>query len=164
MFPIRPAGGHRLRRVTAARPDADDPRTHALVVIGIVLLAFNLRTAAVSVGPVLAEISESLGLSGAAFGIFVEKTGCCGHVQPLFGPEEIVVVDFHEGRFIVVGQRHAGAASQRANGTGVTGGILSATLLGVIFVPIFFVWVLSLLRSTPHTPSTTDGPVARIKD
>ena len=58
----------------------------------------------------------------------------------------------------------AGAASQRAIGTGVIGGMLSATLLGVIFVPIFFVWVLSLLRSTPHTPSTTDGPVARIKD
>nr|WP_314527408.1 efflux RND transporter permease subunit [uncultured Pseudomonas sp.] len=38
----------------------------------------------------------------------------------------------------------AGAASQRAIGTGVIGGMLSATLLGVLFVPIFFVWVLSL--------------------
>ena len=37
----------------------------------------------------------------------------------------------------------AGAASQRAIGVGVIGGMLSATLLGVIFVPIFFVWVLS---------------------
>ncbi|WP_312842378.1 efflux RND transporter permease subunit [Stutzerimonas nitrititolerans] len=40
----------------------------------------------------------------------------------------------------------AGAASQRAIGTGVIGGMLSATLLGVVFVPIFFVWVLTLLR------------------
>ncbi|MFP9230945.1 multidrug efflux RND transporter permease subunit [Pectobacterium cacticida] len=37
----------------------------------------------------------------------------------------------------------AGAASQRAIGTGVIGGMLTATTLGVIFVPIFFVWVLS---------------------
>ena len=37
----------------------------------------------------------------------------------------------------------AGAASQRAIGTGVIGGMLSATLLGVLFVPVFFVWVLS---------------------
>lgn len=37
----------------------------------------------------------------------------------------------------------AGAASQRAIGIGVIGGMLSATSLGVIFVPIFFVWVLS---------------------
>ncbi|WP_210711945.1 efflux RND transporter permease subunit [Pseudomonas sp. MWU349] len=40
----------------------------------------------------------------------------------------------------------AGAASQRAIGTGVIGGMLSATLLGVVFVPICFIWVLSLLR------------------
>jgi len=40
----------------------------------------------------------------------------------------------------------AGAASQRALGVGVIGGMLTATLLGVIFVPIFFVWVLSLVQ------------------
>ena len=36
----------------------------------------------------------------------------------------------------------AGSASQRAIGTGVIGGMLTATL-GVVFVPIFFVWLLS---------------------
>lgn len=46
----------------------------------------------------------------------------------------------------------AGAASQRAVGTGVLGGMISATVLGVIFVPIFFVWVLSLLRRHPKCP------------
>ncbi|MFJ1301726.1 multidrug efflux RND transporter permease subunit [Pseudomonadota bacterium AL_CKDN230030165-1A_HGKHYDSX7] len=40
----------------------------------------------------------------------------------------------------------AGGASQRAIGTGVIGGMLTATTLGVLFVPIFFVWVLSLAR------------------
>lgn len=40
----------------------------------------------------------------------------------------------------------AGGASQRALGTGVIGGMLTATVLGVIFVPVFFVWVLSLVR------------------
>ncbi|MBG0790236.1 MAG: multidrug efflux RND transporter permease subunit [Desulfovibrionaceae bacterium] len=38
----------------------------------------------------------------------------------------------------------AGAASQRALGTGVIGGMLSASVLGVIFAPVFFVWVLGL--------------------
>ncbi|EPN08448.1 aliphatic isothiocyanate resistance protein SaxG [Pseudomonas syringae pv. actinidiae ICMP 19070] len=37
-----------------------------------------------------------------------------------------------------------------AIGTGVIGGMLSATLLGVVLVPIFFVWVLSVLRRKPH--------------
>ncbi len=40
----------------------------------------------------------------------------------------------------------AGAASQRAIGTGVIGGMIAATLLGVVFAPVFFVWVLSTLR------------------
>lgn len=37
----------------------------------------------------------------------------------------------------------AGAASQRAIGTGVIGGMLTATILGVLFIPVFFVWILS---------------------
>ena len=41
----------------------------ALVVAGIVLLAFNLRPAAVSVGPVLAEIRGSLGMSSTVAGV-----------------------------------------------------------------------------------------------
>ena len=40
----------------------------------------------------------------------------------------------------------AGATSQRAIGTGVLGGMLSATFLGVLFVPVFFVWTLSLAK------------------
>jgi multidrug efflux pump len=38
----------------------------------------------------------------------------------------------------------AGAASQRAIGSGVIGGMLAATVLGVLFVPVFFVSVLTL--------------------
>ena len=41
----------------------------ALVLLGIVVLAFNLRPAAVSVGPVLDELSAGLGLNGAETGL-----------------------------------------------------------------------------------------------
>jgi CP family cyanate transporter-like MFS transporter len=41
----------------------------ALVVVGIVVLSFNLRPAAVSVGPVLEEIRSGLGMSSAATGV-----------------------------------------------------------------------------------------------
>ncbi|WP_194791634.1 efflux RND transporter permease subunit [Pseudomonas sp. UFMG81] len=51
----------------------------------------------------------------------------------------------------------AGAASQRAIGTGVIGGMLSATLLGVVFVPICFVWVLSLLKRKPKVVGVQAG-------
>jgi CP family cyanate transporter-like MFS transporter len=39
------------------------------VVVGIVVLSFNLRPTAVSVGPVLGEISDGLGMSGTEAGI-----------------------------------------------------------------------------------------------
>ena len=50
----------------------------------------------------------------------------------------------------------AGAASQRAIGTGVIGGMLSATVLGVLFVPVFFVWILSR-RKQERRAATQDN-------
>ncbi|MCS4306206.1 multidrug efflux pump [Rheinheimera pacifica] len=48
----------------------------------------------------------------------------------------------------------AGAASQQALGTGVIGGMLSATVLGVIFAPIFFVAVLGLFNAKKAEQTT----------
>ncbi|MGJ9418126.1 efflux RND transporter permease subunit [Massilia sp. CMS3.1] len=42
----------------------------------------------------------------------------------------------------------AGSASQRAIGTGVMGGMITATVLGVIFVPVFFVVIRSLFKGS----------------
>ncbi|WP_326938691.1 efflux RND transporter permease subunit [Archangium violaceum] len=48
-----------------------------------------------------------------------------------------------------------GAASQRAIGTGVLGGMLSATVLAVIFVPVFYVFIMRLL--SPRTVTTGEA-------
>ena len=57
-------GGCRGDRTTATAPAHPDTRAQRiLVVVGIVVLAFNLRPAAVSVGPVLDEITTGLGMS-----------------------------------------------------------------------------------------------------
>jgi multidrug efflux pump len=61
------------------------------------------------------------------------------------------------------------AASQNAIGTGVLGGMISATVLAIFFVPVFFVFVLRLLRtkrpeamneeaSTAQEPATMTSP------
>jgi multidrug efflux pump len=42
----------------------------------------------------------------------------------------------------------AGSASQRAIGTGVVGGMLTATVLAVLFVPVFFVVVRTLFKGS----------------
>lgn len=53
----------------------------------------------------------------------------------------------------------ASAASQNAIGINVVGGMISATILGVIFAPVFFAFVMRLVgrggRSTSPTPATT---------
>lgn len=48
---------------------AESPWRRALVVVGIVVLSFNLRPAASSVGPVLEEIRADLGLSATVAGV-----------------------------------------------------------------------------------------------
>src|SRR5690606_27799852 len=54
----------------------------------------------------------------------------------------------------------AGSASQNAVGLGVLGGMLAATPLAMLFVPTFFVVVLTLFKTKPklsgaHAPLTT---------
>ncbi|MCA2017013.1 efflux RND transporter permease subunit [Vibrio tritonius] len=44
----------------------------------------------------------------------------------------------------------AGAASRNAIGWGVVGGMLSATILSIFFVPVFFVIVMRLFKTKPH--------------
>jgi multidrug efflux pump len=47
--------------------------------------------------------------------------------------------------------RGAGSGGQNAIGTGVIGGMLSATALAVFYVPMFFVAVLRWLRVEPRS-------------
>jgi multidrug efflux pump len=44
----------------------------------------------------------------------------------------------------------AGSASQNAIGTGVTGGMMAAVLLGIFFVPVFFVVVRRIFKAKPE--------------
>ena len=63
-----------------------------------------------------------------------------------FRPIVMTSVAFILGVVPLVIATGAGATSQRAIGTGVLGGMLSATILGVLLVPVFFVWTLSVFK------------------
>jgi multidrug efflux pump len=53
----------------------------------------------------------------------------------------------------------AGSGAQRAIGTGVVGGMIVGTLLGIFFIPLFFVVVQRLFRRAKRTaPAAGDGP------
>ena len=57
----------------------------------------------------------------------------------------------------------AGSGSQNAIGTGVLGGVVSATVLGLLFVPVFFVVVRRFFpsRSATPTPVATPSPAVQ---
>ena len=63
-----------------------------------------------------------------------------------FRPIIMTSMAFILGVFPLALATGAGAASQKALGVGVIGGMISATGLGVIFAPIFFVAVLSVVE------------------
>ncbi|OOG74440.1 Multidrug efflux pump subunit AcrB [Ensifer sp. M14] len=54
----------------------------------------------------------------------------------------------------------ASSGSQRAIGTGVMGGMISATVLAIFFVPVFFVFVTKLFgrKKVEATPAATETP------
>ncbi|PNK61648.1 efflux RND transporter permease subunit [Psychrobacter sp. FDAARGOS_221] len=62
-----------------------------------------------------------------------------------------------------------GAGSQNAIGTSVVGGVITATFLGIFFIPMFYVWVRSVFKykgnnnggngpTSGSTPSTPNAP------
>lgn len=52
----------------------------------------------------------------------------------------------------------AGSASQNAIGTGVAGGMLAATILGIFFVPVFYVVVRRIFKHRPSRPTAPANP------
>jgi multidrug efflux pump len=54
----------------------------------------------------------------------------------------------------------AGAGAQRAIGTGVFGGMVAGTFLGIFFIPVFFVTVQRVFHSLPDEPHHEPPPAA----
>ena len=51
----------------------------------------------------------------------------------------------------------AGANSRHAIGSGVMGGMIAATVLGLIFVPVFFVVVQSIVTRFKRAPAPAEA-------
>ncbi|MEO6896792.1 MAG: efflux RND transporter permease subunit, partial [Caldimonas sp.] len=87
-----------------------------------------------------------------------------------FRPILMTSIAFILGVLPLVVSSGAGSASQRAIGTGVMGGMITATLLAIFFVPVFFVVVRRIfkgkvmatagavpLEPTPTPPVRSEG-------
>jgi CP family cyanate transporter-like MFS transporter len=73
-----------------------------LIVLGIVVLAFNLRPAAVSVGPVLGEISDGLGMSASETGTLTSLPVFAFAVFGALAPRLARLVGLHRLTFMAL--------------------------------------------------------------
>jgi len=57
----------------------------------------------------------------------------------------------------------AGAATQHSVGTGILGGMLAATLIGVFFTPLFY-WLVMTVAGRGRRPAAPAAPAAAADD
>lgn len=82
----------------------------ALVLLGIVVLAFNLRPAAVSVGPVLDEISDGLAMNPTQTGLLTTLPVLCFATVGALAPRVAGVLGLHRTTFAALLLVSAGLA------------------------------------------------------
>jgi multidrug efflux pump len=57
----------------------------------------------------------------------------------------------------------AGAGAQHALGTAVIGGMISGTVLALLFVPLFFIVICGIFKLKKHRSAATDGSREQIR-
>ncbi len=77
--------------------------------------------------------------------------------QERLRPILMTSIAFVFGTFPLAIATGAGAASRIAIGTAVVGGMVTATVLAIFFVPVFFIGVLKFFKVQPHKPDD-DAP------
>ncbi|HEX2540944.1 MAG TPA: efflux RND transporter permease subunit [Caldimonas sp.] len=77
-----------------------------------------------------------------------------------FRPILMTSIAFILGVLPLVVSTGAGSASQRAIGTGVMGGMFTATFLAIFFVPVFFVVVRRIFKGRKPLPATATSAAA----
>ena len=104
-------------------------RRTVLVLAGIVLLSFNLRPAAVSVGPVLEEVRDGLGMSGPEAGLLTALPVLAFAVFGALAPSFARAVGVHRAAAVSLVAVVAGLGGRAAAGSDVTFLLLSAVAL-----------------------------------
>ena len=80
-----------------------------------------------------------------------------GAVRTRFRPVVMTSLAFFFGVLPLAVATSAGAGAQTAIGTAVVGGMLSATFVDLLFIPLFFVMVSSFFKRKQTPPNLTDG-------
>ncbi|WP_395694477.1 MFS transporter [Nocardioides sp.] len=105
-------------------------RATVLVLVGIVLLSFNLRPAAVSVGPVLAEVRATFDMSGAVAGLLTSLPVVAFAVFGALAPAAAQRVGLHRVTLLAILAAVAGLVGRATTGSEALFLLLSLLALG----------------------------------
>jgi HAE1 family hydrophobic/amphiphilic exporter-1 len=103
----------------------------------------------------IVEFAETLRMQGLGLMDAVLKA-CRQRLRPIL----MTSLAFGMGVLPLALASGAGSGSQKAIGFGVLGGMISATVLGIFFVPLFYLWVKSLFlrKAAPPAAAGTAQP------
>ncbi|MFR9794963.1 CynX/NimT family MFS transporter [Streptomyces sp. MS06] len=125
------------RRASASRKsDADGPPGWAprLVVVGIVLSALNLRPAITSLGALLEEVRDTLGMSGSVAGLLTSLPPLCFAVFGVTAPR--LARRFGAVAVVCAGMAAVAAGLLVRPYTGSTAGFLAASALALMGIAV----------------------------
>ena len=115
---------------TIGRVSSTARRATALVLIGIVVLSFNLRPAAVSVGPVLAEVRGSFSMSGPVAGLLTSLPVIAFAVFGALAPGAARRIGIHRVTLLAIVAAAAGLLGRAVTGSEALFLALSLLALG----------------------------------
>ncbi|HNF89056.1 MAG TPA: efflux RND transporter permease subunit, partial [Thiobacillaceae bacterium] len=116
----------------------------------VVLIGLASKNAILIVEFATQKLEEGMGVLEAA------KEGARLRLRPIV----MTSLAFILGVFPLVVATGAGASARRSMGTGVFGGMLAATFVATIFIPLFFKWLSRGKSSRGATPAATVGQSA----
>ncbi|MFI6340053.1 CynX/NimT family MFS transporter [Streptomyces sp. NPDC050535] len=130
--PIRSSAG------TGTESEAPTPPTRAwmtrLVVVGIVLAALNLRPAITSLGALLEEVRDGLGMSGSVAGLLTSVPPLCFAAFGVMAPR--LARRFGPGAVVCAGMVAIAAGLAIRPYAGNTAGFLAATALALMGIAV----------------------------
>ncbi|MDX3529560.1 CynX/NimT family MFS transporter [Streptomyces sp. ID05-39B] len=118
----------------AARPPAPGAWATRLVVVGIVLAALNLRPAITSLGALLEEVRDGLGMSGSVAGLLTSVPPLCFAVFGVMAPR--LARRFGAGAVVCAGMAAIAAGLLIRPYAGGTAGFLAASALALMGIAV----------------------------
>lgn len=115
---------------TMRRVSSNSRRAAVLVLVGLVLLSFNLRPTAVSVGPVLAEVRASFSMSGPVAGLLTSLPVVAFAVFGALAPAAARRLGIHRVTLLAIVAAVAGLLGRAVTGSEALFLLLSLLALG----------------------------------